>query len=44
MKEGNLVGDGPPLQVLADPVLLDECNLRPTSLLHYLLAERNAVA
>ena len=44
LKEGNLVGDGPPLQVLADPTLLEECNLRPTSLLHYLLAERNAVA
>jgi energy-coupling factor transport system ATP-binding protein len=44
LKEGNLVGDGPPLQVLADPALLDECNLRPTSLLHYLLAQRNAVA
>lgn len=44
LKEGNLVGDGPPLQVLADPALLDECNLRPTSLLDYLLARRNAVA
>ncbi len=44
LKEGKLVGDGPPLQVLADPALLEECNLRPTSLLHYLLAERNAVA
>jgi energy-coupling factor transport system ATP-binding protein len=44
LKEGNLVGDGPPLQVLADPALLDECNLRPTSLLQYLLTERNAVA
>lgn len=44
LKEGNLVGDGPPLQVLADPALLDECNLRPTSLLHYLLTEQNAVA
>ncbi len=44
LKDGNLVGDGPPLQVLADPTLLDECNLRPTSLLHYLLAQRNAVA
>jgi len=32
------------LQVLADPTRLEECNLRPTSLLHYLLAERNAVA
>ena len=44
LKEGNLVGDGPPLQELADPTLLEECNLRPTSLLQYLLAERNAVA
>src|SRR5947208_177932 len=44
LKEGNLVGDGPPLQVLADPTRLEECNLRPTSLLHYLLSERNAVA
>ena len=44
LKEGNIVGDGPPLQELADPTLLDECNLRPTSLLQYLLAERNAVA
>jgi len=44
LKEGNLVGDGPPLQELADPALLDECNLRPTSLLQYLLAEHNAVA
>ena len=44
LKEGKLVGDGPPLQVLADPALLDECNLRPTSLLHYLLTEQNAVA
>ncbi|HYT36148.1 MAG TPA: ABC transporter ATP-binding protein [Ktedonobacteraceae bacterium] len=44
LKEGNLVGDGPPLQELADAALLEECNLRPTSLLQYLLAERNAVA
>ncbi|HEY6540377.1 MAG TPA: ABC transporter ATP-binding protein [Ktedonobacteraceae bacterium] len=44
LKEGRLVGDGPPLQVLADPNLLEECNLRPTSLLHYLLTEKNAVA
>jgi energy-coupling factor transporter ATP-binding protein EcfA2 len=44
LKEGNLVGDGLPLEVLSDPVVLDECNLRPTSLLHYLLAQRNAVA
>lgn len=44
LKEGRLVGDGPPLQVLADPAVLEECNLRPTSLLHYLLAQRNAVA
>ena len=44
LKEGNIVGDGPPLQELADPALLYECNLRPTSLLQYLLAEQNAVA
>jgi energy-coupling factor transport system ATP-binding protein len=44
MKDGNLVADGPPLEVLADPNLLEECNLRPTSLLYYLLAEQNAVA
>ncbi len=44
LKEGNLVGDGPPLHELANPALLDECNLRPTSLLQYLLVERNAVA
>ena len=44
LKEGNLVADGPPLQVLADPTLLDACNLRPTSLLRYLLATQNAVA
>ena len=44
LKEGNLVADGPPLEVLADAALLESCNLRPTSLLHYLLAERNAVA
>lgn len=44
LKEGNVVADGPPLEVLADPALLDACNLRRTSLLHYLLSERNAVA
>ena len=44
LKEGNLVADGPPLEVLANPALLESCNLRSTSLLHYLLAERNAVA
>jgi energy-coupling factor transport system ATP-binding protein len=44
LKEGNVVADGPPLEVLADPALLESCNLRPTSLLHYLLSERNAVA
>ena len=44
LKEGNLVGDGPPLEVLADPALLVECNLRHTSLLQYLQGERNAVA
>ena len=40
LKDGELVGDGPPLQVLANPTLLEECNLRPTSLLRYLLAEQ----
>ena len=44
LKEGNVVADGPPLEVLADAALLESCNLRPTSLLHYLLSERNAVA
>jgi energy-coupling factor transport system ATP-binding protein len=44
LKEGRLVADGPPLEVLADPALLEACNLRPTSLLHYLLASRNAAA
>ncbi|HLI08869.1 MAG TPA: ABC transporter ATP-binding protein [Ktedonobacteraceae bacterium] len=44
MKDGNLVADGPPLEVLADPNLLEDCNLRPTSLLYYLLAAQNAVA
>ena len=44
LKDGQLVADGPPLQVLADPALLDDCNLRPTSLLRYLLATQNAVA
>lgn len=38
LKEGKLVADGPPLQVLADTKLLDACNLRPTSLLRYLLS------
>jgi energy-coupling factor transporter ATP-binding protein EcfA2 len=42
LKEGRLVADGFPLEVLADPVLLEECNLRPTSLLHYLLTAQNA--
>ena len=43
LREGRLVADGPPLEVLADPALLESCNLRPTSLLHYLLSARNAV-
>jgi energy-coupling factor transport system ATP-binding protein len=43
LRDGNLVADGPPLQVLADPQLLESCNLRPTSLLHYLLTHRDAV-
>ena len=44
LRDGNLVADGPPLEVLADPELLESCNLRPTSLLHFLLAQRDAVA
>ena len=44
LKEGNVAADGPPLEVLADPALLDSCNLRSTSLLRYLLTECNAVA
>ncbi len=44
LREGKVVANGPPLEVLADPALLDSCNLRPTSLLHYLLSEQNAVA
>ncbi len=44
LRDGKLVADGPPLQVLADAELLESCNLRPTSLLHYLLNERNAPA
>jgi energy-coupling factor transport system ATP-binding protein len=44
LKKGCLVADGPPLEVLADPALLESCNLHPTSLLHFLLKERNAMA
>ncbi|MDQ2717889.1 MAG: energy-coupling factor ABC transporter ATP-binding protein [Chloroflexota bacterium] len=45
LKDGKIVADGPPLQVLADPAMLEACNLRPTSLLNYLLTtERNIVA
>ncbi len=44
LKEGNLVADGPPLQVLADTKLLDACNLRSTSLLRYLLNSSDTVA
>jgi energy-coupling factor transport system ATP-binding protein len=43
LREGRLVADGPPLQVLADPALLESCNLRPTSLLHYLQRQHGAV-
>jgi energy-coupling factor transport system ATP-binding protein len=42
LKEGRVVADGPPLEVLANPVLLEACNLRPTSLLHYLLTVQSA--
>ncbi len=44
LRDGNLVADGSPLEVLADPDLLESCNLRPTSLLHYLLEKRDAIA
>jgi energy-coupling factor transporter ATP-binding protein EcfA2 len=44
LRDGKLVADGSPLRVLADPDLLESCNLRPTSLLHYLLAQQDAVA
>ena len=43
LQDGRIVADGPPLQVLSDPNLLETCNLRPTSLLHHLLAVRDAV-
>jgi energy-coupling factor transporter ATP-binding protein EcfA2 len=43
LREGRLVADGPPLEVLANSALLESCNLRPTSLLHYLLSSQNAV-
>jgi energy-coupling factor transport system ATP-binding protein len=43
LRDGNLVADGPPLEVLANADLLESCNLRPTSLLHYLLAQRDVV-
>ncbi|WP_052891074.1 ABC transporter ATP-binding protein [Thermogemmatispora carboxidivorans] len=39
LKDGHLVADGAPLEVLADQTLLESCNLRPTSLLRYLLTE-----
>jgi len=41
LREGRLVADGPPLEVLANPDLLQSCNLRPTSLLHHLLHGQN---
>lgn len=41
LRDGKLVADGPPLQVLANPNLLESCNLRPTSLLHHLLPQRD---
>ncbi|HET8846166.1 MAG TPA: ABC transporter ATP-binding protein [Ktedonobacteraceae bacterium] len=44
LRDGHLVADGPPLQVLADPKLLESCNLRSTSLLRHLLNQTNIVA
>lgn len=43
LREGNVVADGAPLQVLDQPDLLTACNLRPTSLLHHILSEQHAV-
>ncbi len=44
LRDGALIADGPPLEVLAEPALLEACNLRPTSLLRYLLNERDVAA
>ena len=44
LREGRLVADGPPLEVLSDASVLEDCNLRPTSLLHHLLSGRDALA
>jgi energy-coupling factor transporter ATP-binding protein EcfA2 len=44
LREGRLVADGAPLEVLADQTLLESCNLRPTSLLRYLLTECSQIA
>lgn len=41
LRAGELVADGPPLQVLADPALLESCNLRPTSLLRHLYPQKS---
>ncbi len=38
LKDGRIVADGAPLQMLRDRALLEECHIRPTSLLHYILA------
>jgi energy-coupling factor transport system ATP-binding protein len=43
LRDGRLVADGPPLEVLADPDLLETCNLRPTSLFHHLLPQHDRV-
>jgi energy-coupling factor transporter ATP-binding protein EcfA2 len=43
LREGNVVADGAPLEVLAKPDLLVDCNLRSTSLLHHILSEQHAV-
>jgi energy-coupling factor transport system ATP-binding protein len=44
LRAGKLVADGPPLEVLSDPALLESCNLRPTSLLYHLLSRRDVIA
>jgi energy-coupling factor transporter ATP-binding protein EcfA2 len=42
LREGNVVADGAPLEVLDKPDLLVDCNLRSTSLLHHILSEQRA--
>jgi energy-coupling factor transport system ATP-binding protein len=43
LRAGNVVADGAPLEVLDQPDLLTDCNLRSTSLLQHILSEQHAV-